>query len=69
MQPRSSRNKLEQLEDGSFKAWLNAPPVDGEANEALIKLVASHYKVAKSLVEIVRGHTSRNKVLRVTTPD
>ena len=64
LQPKSSQNRLEQ--DGeTYKAWVSAPPVDGAANEALIKLVAKHFGVAPSKVEMVRGHTSREKVLEL----
>jgi uncharacterized protein (TIGR00251 family) len=64
LQPKSSQNRLEK--DGeTYKAWVSAPPVDGAANEALIKLIAKHFGVAPSKVNIVRGHTSREKVLEV----
>lgn len=64
LQPKSSQNQLEK--DGeTYKAWVSAPPVDGAANEALIKLDAKHFGVAPSKVEIVRGHASREKVLEV----
>ncbi len=62
LQPKSSQNRLEQ--DGeAYKAWVSAPPVDGVATEALIKPVAKHFGVAQSRVKIMRGHTSREKVL------
>ena len=65
LQPKSSQNRLEQ--DGeTYKAWVSAPPVDGAANEALIKLVAKHFGVAPSTVEIVKGHTSRTKSIDIT---
>ena len=65
LQPNSSQNRLEQ--DGeTYKAWVSAPPVDGAANEALIKLVAKHFGVAPSTVEIVKGHTSRTKSIDIT---
>ncbi len=64
LQPRSSQNRLQE-EGENYKAWVSAPPVDGAANEALIKLVAKHFGVAPSKVEIVRGHTSREKILEV----
>lgn len=65
VQPRSSQNRLEELPDGTWKAWLTAPPTDGQANAALRELVAKHFGVAKSRVSIIRGETSRNKVLEV----
>jgi uncharacterized protein len=46
-----------------------APPVDGKANEALCRLVAKAAGVAPSKVTIVRGHTSRDKVLEVEGVD
>lgn len=39
--------------------------VDGQANTAVIQLLAKHFGVPKSTIEIVRGHTSRLKVVRV----
>jgi uncharacterized protein len=44
---------------------VTAPPVDGKANDALCRLVAKAAGVAPSRVTVVRGHTSRDKVLEV----
>jgi uncharacterized protein len=44
---------------------VTAPPVDGKANEALCRLVAKKAGVAPSNVTVIRGHTARDKVLRV----
>ena len=64
LQPKSSQNRLEQ--DGeTYKAWVSAPPVDGAANEALIKLVAKHFGVAASRVQLIKGQTSRQKTLKI----
>jgi hypothetical protein len=54
-----------QLADGSWAARVTAPAVDGKANEALIALIASHFKVPKRRVTLVRGATSRRKVIDV----
>lgn len=66
VQPRASKNEVRPQADGSFKVRLTAPPVDGAANEALIRFLADALGVAKSAVEIVSGQTSRDKVVRVT---
>lgn len=64
IQPRSSQQKL--LPEGKgLKAWVNAPPVDGEANAALVLLISKSLGVAKSSVRIVRGETSRVKEVEV----
>ncbi len=65
IQPRASKNELIRMEGGGFKIRLTAPPVDGAANEALVKFLAGKLGVAKSRVEIVSGQTSRDKTIRV----
>jgi len=59
--PRSSRNELAGELDGALKVKLTAPPVEGAANKALIKFLASAFKVPKSNVEITSGESSKNK--------
>ncbi len=58
-----SLSRLEQQEDGNYVAFLHARAHDGEANKALIELVAKHFKVAKSTVVIKTGAKSREKTL------
>jgi len=60
--------KVEQVQpalDGSLKVWLRAKPKEGEANRALVKLLSDYYNVPKSLINIVSGLTSRNKVVEI----
>ncbi len=63
--PRSSRNTLE-WEQGTLKARLTAPPVDGAANEALIALLAERLDIPRRMLGIVRGATSRQKIVEIT---
>ena len=63
--PRSSKNELISLDDGTYKVKLTAPPVDGAANEALIKFLSEEFDVAKSCVRIVKGETGRNKIVEI----
>ena len=51
--------------DDSVVIRVSAPPVDGRANEALCRLVAKKAGLAPSKVSVVRGHTARDKVIRV----
>lgn len=70
IQPRASKNELVMRDDGSIKIRLTAPPVDGAANEALVKFLADTLSVAKSQVMIISGETARDKVIRITgVPD
>ena len=59
--PRSSRNAIDGIVDGRVRVRLTAPPVDGSANDALIKFLASQFGVPRSSVEIVSGAHGRNK--------
>ncbi len=63
--PRAKRDEIVGVEDGALKIRLNAPPVEGKANEALVRFLAKTLGLPKGNVEIVRGETSRNKVVRV----
>lgn len=63
--PRASRSAVVGLHDGSLKVALDAPPVDGAANEALVKLLAKLLGVPRRAVTLVRGHSSRKKTLSV----
>ena len=56
-------SRLEQQEDGSYVAFLHARAHDGEANKALVELVAQEFKVAKTQIAIKSGAKSRGKVI------
>jgi uncharacterized protein len=60
--PGARKNEISQiLEDGSLKIRLTAPPVEGKANEALLKLLSKILKVSPSHLTIVSGFTARKK--------
>jgi uncharacterized protein (TIGR00251 family) len=63
--PRASKNQIVGMEGDAIKIRLNAPPVEGKANEALVKFLAETLGVSRAQIEIVRGHASRRKVVRV----
>jgi uncharacterized protein (TIGR00251 family) len=66
IQPRASKNEITRMENGGLKIRLTAPPVNGAANEALVRFLADTLSVPKSQVEIVSGHTSRDKIVRIS---
>lgn len=63
--PRASRDAVLDVREGILRVALSAPPVDGAANSALIKLLAKALGVSKSRVQIGRGQRSREKLVRV----
>lgn len=65
IQPRASRTEVIGAHGDALKIRLAAPPVDGEANEELVRFLAKRLGLPKSAVTIVRGATGRKKVVRV----
>jgi len=64
--PKSSRDEIVgELEDGTWKVKVTAAPERGKANAAVCELIASHFKIPKSRVEVVSGQTSHLKQVRV----
>ncbi len=64
--PRASREKIGPVVGDRLKISVTAPPVDGEANAAIIACLAKALGVPKSAVSILRGDGSRRKTVRVT---
>ncbi|MGA8830773.1 MAG: DUF167 domain-containing protein [Desulfomonilaceae bacterium] len=63
--PNSSTNMVSTGSEGKVLIRLTSPPVDGEANKALIKFVAKKLKIRQSDVSIARGERSRDKTLLI----
>ena len=61
VKPNCKNLKLEEITANVFKAQLTAPAKDGKANKQLIEILADHFKIAKSLITIKSGKTTRNK--------
>ena len=68
--PRASRNEIaEIMSDGTVRIRLTAPPVEGKANQALIKFLAKVLDVPPSRLEIVAGATGRDKLVSIVDMD
>lgn len=65
VKPGSRKGPLVEETDAGLVAYLREKPHDGEANAALVRLLAGHYGVAKSCVTIVGGGKSRKKVVEI----
>jgi len=65
VQPRASREEIVGVQGGALKIRITAPPVEGEANEALVRFLAKRLGVARGAVTVVRGQTGRRKALRI----
>lgn len=63
VKPGSSQEKIVQTADNELTIYLRAKPHGGEANDALIKLLSKHFKVAKTTIKITRGAKSHTKLI------
>jgi uncharacterized protein len=63
--PRASRERVGPLHGDRLKVAVTAPPVEGEANAALVAALARALGVPRAQVEVLRGEGSRRKTIRV----
>lgn len=62
---RAHANKIEKTGDNTYKAWLTAPPVDNKANTMLIGVLAQFFRKPKNCIVIVKGATSKTKIIEI----
>jgi hypothetical protein len=63
--PRSSRSEIVGEHNSALRVRLAAPPVDGAANDELIRVLARAFNVSRSAVTILSGHTGRLKQVSI----
>ena len=68
--PRSKKNEVSgELADGTVKVHVTAPPEKGKANEQVCAVLALYYKVPARAVQIVTGHGSPRKLIKIDSPN
>ncbi len=65
VKPNCKQQKIEDFPDGGLVVHLKSSPVEGKANQELIKLLAKQFQVAKSNIIIKSGISSRNKWIEI----
>jgi len=63
--PRSSKSEVVGEYNGALKVKLNSPPVDGAANDELVRVLSKEFRLSRSTIEIVSGQTARSKRVRI----
>ncbi|HUL29766.1 MAG TPA: DUF167 family protein [Thermodesulfobacteriota bacterium] len=66
LQPKSSKNEVVGPYKDGIKVRVTAPPVEGKANESLIRFLAREFAVSPSCIEMVKGRHGREKILRIS---
>ncbi len=65
LQPRSSSDEIGQPLGDELRIKVTAPPVDSAANDAMLKLLAKRFHCGRSQIILMRGHTSRHKLVKI----
>jgi len=65
VQPRSSRNQVVGEQNEALKIKLTAPPVEGEANAALVDFLSNYLKLPRKDIKLIKGETSRHKIVEI----
>jgi len=63
--PNAREDKMEKVDESHFIVWTTEPPTKGQANFAIIKLLAEYLKVSRLNIKIVSGFTSKNKIIEI----
>ena len=63
VKPGSSQEKIIEISPNELTVYLRAKPHDGEANVALVKMLAKHFKIPKTSIKIIHGAKSHNKTI------
>ena len=66
VKPRAKKTEVEKQADGKFVVKVKEPANEGKANQAVIEVLAKYFAIPKQAVTIVRGRTSRNKLIEVS---
>ena len=65
LQPRASAGEIGDALGDELRIKVTAPPVDAAENQALVELLAETLDCSRSRIELIRGHTSRHKTLKL----
>jgi uncharacterized protein (TIGR00251 family) len=65
VKPAAKREAIEVISEGEYNVWVRAAARDGRANEAVIDLLAKHFRLRKSALRIVRGEKTRRKLVQI----
>lgn len=65
VKPNSKQESIHQDEKGVLTVRVNAPPVDGRANQRVIELLAKHFGTSKSKIELVSGGKAKTKIFKI----
>lgn len=63
---KSRKEKCEKISENNFLIFVKDAPIEGRANEAVLKILAKYFKISKFQIKIILGLKSRQKVIEIT---
>lgn len=64
---RAKKDKIEKIGENNFIISIKEAPIEGKANKAIIKSLAEYFNIKKSNIEIIRGHKSKEKTIKINS--
>jgi uncharacterized protein (TIGR00251 family) len=68
VKPKAKTERFAQTDETHFSVSVKEPPVEGRANEAVVKALAAHFGVSRSRIALISGGTAREKAFEITMP-
>lgn len=63
--PRASKNEVRKISEGTYKIRVTAAPVDGKANEMVIRVLSEYFSLPKSAITIAGGKSAKTKIIDI----
>jgi len=63
--PRAKIEKVKKISKNHFDVFIKQPPVNGKANQAIIKTLAEYFKISPSRINIISGHRAKKKIIEI----
>ena len=65
VKPGTKKEEVTKIDDAHFVVSVKAPPVEGKANEAIVRVLSDYFNIPKSHVQILKGGQGRNKIIEI----
>ncbi len=65
VKPNANKNELKEISPGFFEARVSVPPEKGKANQRVMELLAKHFKIPKSKINLISGNTCKEKLFEI----
>jgi uncharacterized protein (TIGR00251 family) len=65
VKPNAKESRVNKMDDATFSVWVKEPPIEGKANQAVIRALSEYFKVSQQNIKIVVGHHSKQKIIEI----